>query len=92
MWRHPDENSVLLMAGQTTSYAVEPRGEYVFGIVTRQAMRSRRGRQNRVIRPGQLVAWDPSCEVAAGVRSVVCRWSGNEDRFQRLVPLVSRRD
>jgi AraC-like DNA-binding protein len=60
MWRHPDEDSVLLMAGQTTSYAVEPRGEYVFGVVTRQAMRSRRGRENRLIRPGQLVAWDPS--------------------------------
>ena len=60
IWRHPDANSVLLMAGQTTSYAVEPRGEYVFGLVTREAMRSRRGRENRLIRPGQLVAWDPS--------------------------------
>jgi hypothetical protein len=27
MWRHPYEDSVLLMAGQTSSYAVEPRGE-----------------------------------------------------------------
>lgn len=60
IWRHPDEDSVLLMAGQTTSYAVEPRGEYVFGVVTAQAMRSRRGRENRLIQPGQLVAWDPS--------------------------------
>jgi AraC-like DNA-binding protein len=60
MWRHPEEDRVLLMAGKTTSYAVEPRGEYVFGVVTRQAMRSRRGRENRLIRPGQLVAWDPS--------------------------------
>jgi AraC-like DNA-binding protein len=60
MWRHPEEDRVLLLAGQTTGYAVEPRGEYVFGVVARQAMRSRRGRENRVIRPGQLVAWDPS--------------------------------
>jgi AraC-like DNA-binding protein len=60
MWRHPEEDSVLLMAGQTTGYSLEPRGEYVFGVVTRQAMRSRRGRENRLIRPGQLVAWDPS--------------------------------
>jgi AraC-like DNA-binding protein len=60
MWRHPDEDGVLLMAGRTTSYAVEPRGEYVFGVVAGQAMRSRRGREHRLVRPGQLVAWDPS--------------------------------
>src|SRR4249920_1867852 len=60
MWRPPDDDRVLLMAGQTSSYAVEPRGEYVFVVVTGQAMRSRRGREHRLIRPGQLVAWDPS--------------------------------
>jgi AraC-like DNA-binding protein len=60
MWRPPNEDRVLLMAGYTTSYAVEPRGEYVFGIVTGQPMRSRRGRERRLVRPGQLVAWDPS--------------------------------
>jgi AraC-like DNA-binding protein len=60
MWRPADEGRVLLMAGQTTSYAVEPRGEYVFGVVARQPMRSLRGREHRVVRPGQLVAWDPS--------------------------------
>jgi len=48
------------MTGQTTSYAVEPRGEYVFGVVTGRAMRSRRGHEKRLIGPGQLVAWDPS--------------------------------
>jgi AraC-like DNA-binding protein len=51
---------VLLMAGQTTHYAIEPRGEYVFGLVTGQSMRSWRGRERRVIKPGQLLAWDPS--------------------------------
>jgi AraC-like DNA-binding protein len=60
MWRNADEDRVLLMAGQTRHYAIEPRGEYVFGIVTRQPMRSRRGRERRVVLPGQLVAWDPS--------------------------------
>jgi AraC-like DNA-binding protein len=60
MWRPADQDRVLLMAGQTTHYAIEPRGEYVFGIVTGQPMRSRRGRERRLVRPGQLVAWDPS--------------------------------
>ena len=60
MWRAPDEQRVLLMAGRTTRYAVEPRGEYVFGIVGEQPMRSWRGREQRLVRPGQLVAWDPS--------------------------------
>ena len=60
MWRNADEDRVLLMAGQTAHYAIEPRGEYVFGIVTGQPMRSRRGRERRVVLPGQLVAWDPS--------------------------------
>ena len=60
MWRPADEDRVLLMAGQTTHYAIEPRGEYVFGVVTGQSMRSQRGRERRVVLPGQLVAWDPS--------------------------------
>jgi AraC-like DNA-binding protein len=60
MWRPADEGRVLLMAGHTTHYAVEPRGEYVFGIVASRPMRSRRGRERRLVRPGQLVAWDPS--------------------------------
>jgi len=60
MWRPVDEDRVLLMAGRTTRYAIEPRGEYVFGIVAGQPMRSRRGRETRLVLPGQLVAWDPS--------------------------------
>lgn len=70
MWRSPDEDRVLLMAGQTTHYAIEPRGEYVFGLVAGQPMRSCRGRERRLIQPGQLVAWDPS---AAHVGSAVDR-------------------
>src|SRR3954463_16015827 len=60
MWRPADEERVLLMAGRTSRYAIEPRGEYVFGIVAGQPMRSRRGPERQLVRPGQLVAWDPS--------------------------------
>ncbi len=60
MWRSAGEDRVLLMAGQTTAYTVEPRGEYVFGIVAGRPMRSRRGPERRLVQPGQLVAWDPS--------------------------------
>lgn len=60
MWRPADEDRILLMAGHTTRYAIEPRGEYVFGIVAGQPMRSRRGREQRLVHPEQLVAWDPS--------------------------------
>jgi AraC-like DNA-binding protein len=60
MWRPAHDDRVLMMAGQTTGYAVEPRGEYVFGVVAQQPMRSRRGRERRLVSPGQLVAWDPS--------------------------------
>jgi AraC-like DNA-binding protein len=60
MWRPGDEARVLLMAGRTTQYRVEPRGEYVFGIVTGRPMRSQRRRERRLVQPGQLVAWDPS--------------------------------
>ncbi len=56
MWRAPEHQRVLLMAGRTARYAIEPRGEYVFGVVDEQPMRSSRG----LVRPGQLVAWDPS--------------------------------
>jgi len=60
IWRAPEEDRALLMSGQTTRYRIEPRGEYVFGVVTGRAMRSRRGSERHVVRRGQLVAWDPS--------------------------------
>lgn len=60
MWRSEQQDRVLLMAGQTTHYAVEPRGEYVFGVITARPMHSRRGAERRVVQPGQLLAWDPS--------------------------------
>ncbi len=60
MWRPAEEDRVLLMAGHTTRYAMQPRGEYVFGVIAGQPMRSRRGSERRLARPGQLLAWDPS--------------------------------
>jgi AraC-like DNA-binding protein len=60
VWRPADEARVLLMAGPSTGYAVDPRGEYVFGLVTGSPMRARRGRVRRLVEPGQLVTWDPS--------------------------------
>jgi AraC-like DNA-binding protein len=74
MWRPAGERRVLLMAGQTTRYAMEPRGEYVFGVVARQPMRSRRGRERRLVEPGQLVAWDPS-DAHAGTAVDARPWS-----------------
>jgi AraC-like DNA-binding protein len=60
LWRPGGDARVLLMAGRTTSYAIDPRGEYVFGIVAGQPMRSIRGRERHLVRPGEMVAWDPS--------------------------------
>src|SRR3954447_830956 len=60
MWRPGGDARVLLMAGRTTSYAMDPRGEYVFGIVAEHPMCSVRGRERHLVRPGELVAWDPS--------------------------------
>jgi AraC-like DNA-binding protein len=60
MWRAANEPRVLLMAGNTTRYGIDPQAEYVLGIVAGQPMRSRRGRERRLVRPGELVAWDSS--------------------------------
>jgi AraC-like DNA-binding protein len=59
VWRPPREEGILLMTGETTSYSIEPRGDYIFGVVTGEAMRARRGRETYLVRPGELVAWDP---------------------------------
>lgn len=60
IWRPTNADSVLLMEGRTTSYAIEPRAEYVFGIIADQPMRARRGRSRWLVEPGQVLAWDPS--------------------------------
>jgi AraC-like DNA-binding protein len=75
IWRPADESRILLMAGQTTGYAMDPVGEYVFGVIGgSNPMRSRRGRERRLIRPGQLLAWDPS-NAHAGTAVDANSWS-----------------
>lgn len=51
---------VLCMAGTTSSYAVDPVGESVIGIVTAGAMRAHRGGDRYVFRAGQMCVWDAS--------------------------------
>lgn len=65
MWRPPGDDRLLLMHGRTTRYRIQPRGEYVFGVVGGRAMRARRGRERHLVEPGQLVVWDPS-DIHAG--------------------------
>ena len=64
MWRPAGAERVLVMAGETARYAIEPRGEYVFGVVGGRPMRARRGRRTHLVRPGELVAWDHSARHA----------------------------
>ena len=60
VWRATPEDGVLFMHGRTTRYSVEPRGEYVFGVVAGQPMDARRGTFRERVVPGQVVAWDPT--------------------------------
>jgi AraC-like DNA-binding protein len=48
------------MHGTTASYAVDPVGEYVVGVVLAGGMRVRRGREVHRFGPGDVCAWDPS--------------------------------
>jgi AraC-like DNA-binding protein len=60
MWRADAAGGCLCMSGTTTSYAVDPLGEYVVGVVVAGAMLARRGRERFVFEPGDVCAWDPS--------------------------------
>jgi AraC-like DNA-binding protein len=48
------------MHGVTTQYRVDPRSEYVIGVASGRSFQATRGRVRRVVRPGELVVWDPS--------------------------------
>jgi AraC-like DNA-binding protein len=48
------------MHGITSSYALDPAGECVIGLIVRGAMVARRGRERHVFQPGDLCVWDPS--------------------------------
>jgi AraC-like DNA-binding protein len=59
-WRAPDDSRFLWMRGVTTTYRVDPSGEYIIGVACGRAYHLRRGRFTRLVRPGQLVVLDPS--------------------------------
>lgn len=60
VWRTPEASRLLWMQGVTTSYRVDPAGEFVIGTPEGQGYRLRRGRSTTIVRPGQLVVLDPS--------------------------------
>jgi hypothetical protein len=60
MWRADAAGGCLGMSGTTTSYAVDPLGEYVVGVIVAGAMLARRDRERFVFEPGDVCAWDPS--------------------------------
>ena len=62
IWRPADAERILCMAGRTERYAIEPRGEYVFGAGREGCGRERARAPRRA--SGRLVAWDPSAGTA----------------------------
>ena len=59
-WRVPEHGRILLMQGLTTHYRVDPMGEYVIGVGSRRSFQATRARTRHVVRPGDMVIWDPS--------------------------------
>jgi AraC-like DNA-binding protein len=60
MWRPRDSPRLLMMHGTTSSYAVEPDGAYVVGLIVRGGLRARRGGARHLLHQGDLCVWDPS--------------------------------
>ncbi len=60
IWRPADQDGVLLMHGWTASYAVDSSNEYFIGVIDAHSMQVTRGRTKHLVRPGELVVWDPS--------------------------------
>src|SRR5215212_10624024 len=60
VWRADVGAGAICMHGTTASYAVDPVGEYVLGIVLAGGMRVRRGTEIHRFAPGDVCAWDPS--------------------------------
>jgi AraC-like DNA-binding protein len=73
LWRADAAGGCLGMSGTTTSYAVDPLGEYVVGVVVAGAMLARRGRERFVFEPGDVCAWDPSA-AHSGVPYACTSW------------------
>jgi AraC-like DNA-binding protein len=60
VWRADVAGGLLCMHGTTSSYVVDPVGEYVVGMVLAGGMEVRRGRERHVFGAGDLCTWDPS--------------------------------
>ena len=60
MWRPDGPQGVLLMRGRTASYSVDSSDGYFIGVIDAHSMRVTRGRSRYLVRPGELVVWDPS--------------------------------
>jgi len=48
------------MRGWTASYSVDTSNEYFIGVIDAHSMQVTRGRTQHLVRPGELVVWDPS--------------------------------
>ena len=59
-WRTSDEDSLLWMRGVTTSYSVDPLGEYVIGVAELGGYVLDRRQTSYRVGPGDLVVLDPS--------------------------------
>jgi len=62
------------MSGTTSSYAVDPIGEYVVGVVIAGAMQVRRCRERFVFEAGDVCTWDPSA-AHSGTSHACTRWA-----------------
>jgi len=60
IWRPAGEGRVICLEGVTSSYAIDPVGECVFGVVLAGTMEARRGGRRYLFGPRDLCAWSPS--------------------------------
>jgi AraC-like DNA-binding protein len=60
LWRPEGEGRVICLRGVTSSYAIDPVGECVFGMVLAGTMEARRGGKRYLFGPRDLCAWSPS--------------------------------
>ena len=60
VWRTPAGGGAVCMHGVTSSYAVDPIGEHVVGLVLAGGMQVRRSGRLHRFGPGDLSVWDPS--------------------------------
>lgn len=59
VWRPAGAGDAVCIHGVTDSYALDPVGDCVFGVVLDGAMEARRGRSRHLFGPGDVCAWSP---------------------------------